>query len=495
MPYGVSEGRVVARTDRGVIAVGDVIKDGVFERDSLNAFMAQGPAAWHETNAAVARAVETPTISRVALTMPFAVADYVDFYSSIHHATNLGRLFRPDAEPLLANWRHLPVGYHGRAGSVALSGTPVVRPTGLVATADGVVRKPSAQLDIELEVGFVVGVGSTGAPIAVDDADQHVFGVVLVNDWSARDIQAFEYQPLGPMLGKSFLTSISPWVVTLHELTPFLRPSPEQDPWPDPQLRGTRDWALDLDLEVELNGEVISRVNFADMYWTFAQQLAHLTSNGARARTGDLLASGTVSGATPDSYGSLIELYRRERFLADGDTVVFARAQRRRSGTPGRCRWHGRAGDPLVRETFMFYRRVGSVPRKRHTVHCDEHGNRLIEELVGEEGFAAASSLLYHRHSPSALERDRSARGHSRRAASNHTRRPPSLPDLRSGGRRRTCHRSATTRGQRRPSDSGDRRHRVEWAVPRRGRRPTRVRAKRRRRPRVELRQAHRARR
>jgi fumarylacetoacetase len=321
LTYGISEGRVVARTDRGVIAVGDVIRDDVFEHGSLNAFMTQGLDAWRETNHAVSRAVETLTLDRVELTMPFDVADYVDFYSSIHHATNLGKLFRPGSEPLLPNWRHLPVGYHGRAGSVALSGTPVVRPTGLVQDNGVITRRPSAALDIELEVGFVVGVGSDG-PIAVDDADKHVFGAVLVNDWSARDIQAFEYQPLGPMLGKSFLTSISPWVVTLDELAPQLRPSPRQDPRPDAHLVGQRDWALDIDLEVELNGEVISRVNFRDLYWTFAQQLAHLTSNGARARTGDLYASGTVSGPTPDSLGSLIELYQRARFLADGDTVT-----------------------------------------------------------------------------------------------------------------------------------------------------------------------------
>ncbi|HVV36539.1 MAG TPA: fumarylacetoacetate hydrolase family protein [Acidimicrobiales bacterium] len=253
--------------------------------------------------------------------MPFEVGDYVDFYSSIHHATNLGRLFRPDSEPLLPNWRHLPVGYHGRAGTVVVSGTPVRRPTGLVMTEGGVVRQPSARLDIELEVGFVVGVGSApNAPIAVDDADQHVFGVVLVNDWSARDIQAFEYQPLGPNLGKSFLTSISAWVVPLDELRPFFRPSPPQDPEPDASLRGGRDWAIDLHLEVDRNGETISRTNFVDLYWTFAQQLAHMTSNGANVRTGDLFASGTVSGAEPGTYGSLIEL--GAGFLEDGDTIT-----------------------------------------------------------------------------------------------------------------------------------------------------------------------------
>jgi fumarylacetoacetase len=183
------------------------------------------------------------------------------------------------------------------------------------------VRQPSSRLDIELEVGFVVGVGSErNMPIAVDDADKHVFGVVLVNDWSARDIQAFEYQPLGPNLGKSFLTSISPWVVPLDELRPFFRPAPAQDPEPDTRLRGRRDWAIDINLEVERNGEVISRTNFADLYWTFAQQLAHMTSNGANVRTGDLFASGTVSGPDPGTYGSLIEL--GADFLKDGETIV-----------------------------------------------------------------------------------------------------------------------------------------------------------------------------
>jgi fumarylacetoacetase len=322
--YGVADGRVVADTGRGIVFVGDVIADSVFEQPSLNAFMVQGPAAWREVRTTVLGAPDR-VLHDVArpeqMEMPFEVADYVDFYSSIHHATNLGRLFRPDSEPLLPNWRHLPVGYHGRAGTVVVSGTPVHRPTGLVNTEGGVVRQPSARLDIELEVGFVVGVGSArNAPIAVDDVDQHVFGVVLVNDWSARDIQAYEYQPLGPNLGKSFLTSISPWVVPLEDLRPFFRPSPAQDPEPDAGLRGTRDWAIDMHLEIERNGEVISRTNFVDLYWTFAQQLAHMTSNGANVRTGDLFASGTVSGPEPGSYGSLIEL--GVGFLEDGDTIV-----------------------------------------------------------------------------------------------------------------------------------------------------------------------------
>ena len=323
LAYGIADGRVVARLRDGIVFVGDVIADPVFEQPSLNAFMAQGPTAWSETRALLARVVppRDGKPAQAAMGMPFEVADYVDFYSSIHHATNLGRLFRPDSEPLLPNWRHLPVAYHGRAGTVVVSGTPVHRPHGLVMTEGGVVRQPSARLDIELEVGFVVGVGSApNAPIAVDAADQHVFGVVLVNDWSARDIQAFEYQPLGPNLGKSFLTSISPWVVPLDELRPFLRAAPPQDPEPDAALRGTRDWAIDMHLAVERNGEVISQTNFGDLYWTFAQQLAHLTSNGASTRTGDLFASGTVSGAEPGTYGSLIEL--GVGFLNDGDTIV-----------------------------------------------------------------------------------------------------------------------------------------------------------------------------
>jgi fumarylacetoacetase len=341
LPFGVADGRVVTRLGDAVLAVGDVVPDPVFESASLNAFMAQGPDAWREVREALAAAVASPgglsstPIDDVELSLPFEVGDYVDFYSSLQHATNLGHLFRPDGEPLLPNWRHLPIGYHGRAGTIAASGTPVRRPTGLVPSDEGVVRQPSARLDIELEVGFVVGVGNErGQPIGVDDVDRHVFGAVLVNDWSARDIQAFEYVPLGPFLGKSFLTSVSSWVVPLDALRPHLVPSTTQDPEPDELLRAERDWGLDLELEVELNGTPISHTNFRHLYWSFAQQLAHLTSNGASTRPGDLFASGTVSGPTPTEYGSLLELTWRGRdpltladgstrsFLEDGDTVV-----------------------------------------------------------------------------------------------------------------------------------------------------------------------------
>jgi fumarylacetoacetase len=274
-------------------------------------------------------------LDELTMMLPVAIGDYVDFYSSLHHATNLGRLFRPDGEALLPNWRHLPIGYHGRSGTVVIDGTDVARPSGL-RLVDGVVEYgPSNALDIELEVGFVVGAPSErGRPIAAGDAEQHLLGLCLVNDWSARDIQAYEYQPLGPFLGKSFATSMSPWIVTLDALEPFRVEPPVQDPPVADHLRTTGATGFDLHLEVELQGTVISRAGFADMYWTPAQQIAHMTTNGADVRAGDLFASGTVSGPTSGSEGSLIELtWRGERpielpdgttraFLLDGDTVT-----------------------------------------------------------------------------------------------------------------------------------------------------------------------------
>jgi fumarylacetoacetase len=310
----------------------------LFRHASLNALMAAGPDAWADAIER-ARAHDGPRTPLPSATMllPFEVADYVDFYSSLEHASNLGRLFRPDSEPLLPNWRHLPVGYHGRAGTVAVSGTDVVRPRGqLMLPGSGApVFEPSRRLDIELELGFVVGVPSRrGEPVPAAGFADHVFGVVLVNDWSARDIQAWEYVPLGPFLGKSFLTSISAWVTPLALLDDRRRAAPEQDPAPLPYLAGGGDWALDIDLEVELNGTIVSRGNARTLYWTMPQQLAHATVNGASVRTGDLMASGTISGSTPGSEGSLIELTRNgaeplrlddgtERsFLEDGDTVI-----------------------------------------------------------------------------------------------------------------------------------------------------------------------------
>jgi fumarylacetoacetase len=268
--------------------------------------------------------------------MPFEVADYVDFYASEHHATNLGRLFRPDSEPLLPNWKHLPVGYHGRSGTVVVSGTPIVRPNGQrrASNAASVEFGPSVRLDIEAEMGFVVGTGSgLGQPIPVDAFAEHVFGAVLVNDWSARDIQAWEYVPLGPFLGKSFATSVGAWVVPLAALEHARISGPRQRPEPVPYLQGTQPWSLDIDMSVRWNGTEVSRPPYAEMYWSPAQMLAHTTVNGASARTGDLFASGTVSGPEKSQRGSFLELTwngtepvavgdSKRVFLEDGDNVV-----------------------------------------------------------------------------------------------------------------------------------------------------------------------------
>jgi fumarylacetoacetase len=297
----------------------------------LNPLLALGRDAWSALRATLRETIEagrheTLPLASVEPRLPVAIGDYVDFYSSLEHATNLGRLFRPDVEPLLPNWRHLPVGYHGRASSVVVSGTPVRRPRGQLPPKEPGGAPgfgPSQRLDIELELGFITGPGNAlGEPIPAADAADHVFGFVLVNDWSARDIQRWEYQPLGPFLGKSFATSISPWVVPLDALEPFRVPAPPQDPEPLPYLRTEGDWALDIALEVELNDEVISRTNARGLYWTFPQQLAHATVNGTNVRPGDLYASGTISGSDHGTQGSLIELTAGSAFLSDGDTVV-----------------------------------------------------------------------------------------------------------------------------------------------------------------------------
>ncbi|HEV7211432.1 MAG TPA: fumarylacetoacetase [Blastococcus sp.] len=346
LPYGIfSAGR---RTPRTGIAIGDsvldlaaVTGDPVHATGSLNAFMALGPRAWARVREQVtgwltderhAARVQPHLVPRagVALHLPIAVADYVDFYSSEHHAANVGRIFRPGSPPLTPNWKHLPIGYHGRAGTVAVSGTPVVRPCGQRKAPDDEAPTygPSRRLDIEAEVGFVVGTPSAlGEAVPVGAFAEHVFGVCLVNDWSARDLQAWEYVPLGPFLGKSFLTSVSPWVVPLAALGAARVSPPARDPEPLPYLRDDDDpWGLDLTLEVRLNGQLISRPPFAGMYWTAPQQLAHLTVNGASLRTGDLFASGTVSGPERDQRGSLLELSwggTEPLTLADGSTRTF----------------------------------------------------------------------------------------------------------------------------------------------------------------------------
>ena len=322
--FGAFETGGLAWCDRDEVVGLDGLGD-VFAQSTLNPLLALGPRGWREAIAA-ARLHDGPrrSVREACMRLPFEVADYVDFYSSREHATNLGRILRPDGEPLLPNWRWLPVGYHGRAGTVVVSGTEVIRPRGQVNFGEGVpVFGPTGKLDLELEVGFVVGVPTRpGEPVAVEAFAEHVFGLVLVNDWSARDIQAWEYVPLGPFLGKSFQTSISAWVTPLALLEPRRVEAPPQQPPPLPHLGGARDWGLDLELEVEVNAEVVSRGNARTLYWTMPQQLAHATSNGASVRTGDLMATGAISGSDPGSAGSLLELWGGERFLADGDEVV-----------------------------------------------------------------------------------------------------------------------------------------------------------------------------
>jgi len=355
LPFGVfSAGdrppRVGVRIGDSVLDLVPALGEEVFAEPSLNAFLAQGRARWSDVRARITELLTEPRhrvgveaalhpLSGVRLHRPFEVGDYVDFYASENHATNVGRLFRPGGEALMPNWKYLPVGYHGRSGTVVLSGTPVTRPRGQrpaeAGPTFGPTFGPSQRLDFEAEVGFVVGVGSPlGSPIGVDAFADHVFGAFLVNDWSARDIQSWESRPLGPFLAKSFATSISPWVVPLEALAHARVRPPPQDPEPLPYLSGRDDWGLDLALEIQLNGQVIARPPFASMYWTPAQMLAHLTVNGASTRTGDFYASGTVSGPDREQGGCLLELSwggaepltlpdgSVRSFLEDGDEVT-----------------------------------------------------------------------------------------------------------------------------------------------------------------------------
>jgi fumarylacetoacetase len=316
----------------------------VFQERTLNALMAEGRQVRESLRRWITGLLTDETerdlvephlvpLADVTLHLPVEVADYVDFYASLDHASNVGRIFRPDQEPLLPNWRHLPVGYHGRAGTVVPSGTPVVRPCGQRKPPgdDAPSYGPSARLDIEAELGFVVGTPSAlGDRVPVSGFADHVFGVVGLNDWSARDIQAWEYVPLGPFLGKSFATSISHWVTPLEALDAAWVDLPGQDPRPLDYLDPDAARGLDIDIEVVLNGEVVSRPPYRSMYWSPAQMLAHLTVNGASSRTGDLFASGTVSGPRPDQRGSFLELSWGGKepfaggrtFLDDGDEVT-----------------------------------------------------------------------------------------------------------------------------------------------------------------------------
>ncbi len=352
LPYGVFS--VGGGTPRLGVRIGEHVVDlapvadaagaeslvGMFDRSTLNPFLAEGPRAWADARARITEwltaaaherivAAHVHPVADASMQLPIRVADYVDFYSSRHHAENLGAILRPGQPALTPNWLHMPIGYHGRAGTVVVSGTPIVRPAGQRRPApdEPPVFGPSTRLDIEAEVGFVVGTPSAlGAPVPVADALDHVFGVVLVNDWSARDIQAWEYQPLGPFLGKSFATSMSAWVLPLSALDAArVMAPPRAEPVLD-YLDEPGPGGLDLDIAVSLNGEVVSRPSFRDMYWTPAQQVAHLTVNGACLRTGDLFASGTVSGPDPGQRGSFIELSWNARDplqLADGTTRTF----------------------------------------------------------------------------------------------------------------------------------------------------------------------------
>jgi fumarylacetoacetase len=360
LPFGIFS-VPPAGDPRAGVAIGDQVLDvaavaddlrlplrELFDGPVLNRFLAAGPAAWREARERLTewltspahRAVVEPHLVPVAgvrLHLPFAVADYVDFYASRNHAENVGRIFRPGQPPLPRNWLHMPLGYHGRAGSVVVSGTPVARPGGQrwEPGAAGPSFGPSVRLDFEAEVGFVAGVPSRhGEPVPVDGFERHVFGACLVNDWSARDIQAFETVPLGPFLGKAFATSVSPWVVPLAALGEARIAPPAPEIAPPRYLADGGSWGLDLSLAVRINGSLVSRPPFATMYWTPAQLLAHLTCGGAPVRTGDLLASGTVSGPGPGQLGCLLELTRngaepvtladgtRRAFLEDGDEVV-----------------------------------------------------------------------------------------------------------------------------------------------------------------------------
>ena len=354
LPYGVYSvpgrpPRVATRFGDYVIDLGAVLGDSgdnsVFNEPTLNGFMAQGYDRWTQIRRTLSDTLSgaiprdaVHDLSTVTLHLPFEVADYVDFFASENHVARMGAMFRPsDPDPLPKAWKHLPISYHGRAASIVVSGTDIVRPAGQRLGPDGRTPEfgPSVRLDIEAELGFVVGTGNLmGQPIDVSVADRHIFGVVLFNDWSARDIQAWEYVPLGPNLAKSFGSTISAWVVPLLALTPARVETPKQDPVL-PYLAMQSPWGLDVDLVVEWNGQAISRPPYASMYWSPAQMLAHLTVNGAPTRTGDLFASGTISGPEQGQNGAFIELNRggteqitvgRERrtFVEDGDEIVLS---------------------------------------------------------------------------------------------------------------------------------------------------------------------------
>jgi fumarylacetoacetase len=301
-----ADGRFVARVGERVVQVGAY--------PSLDALLTEPRGTWLEV---IDELHALDAIDAPEMALPFTVGDYVDFYSSLEHATFFGRLLRPEGDPLLPNWRRLPVGYHGRAATVVASGTPVRRPVGQTPEF-----APTRALDIEVELGFVVGgpPNELGEAIPIDSVGERIFGVVVLNDWSARDIQRFEQPPLGPFLSKAFATSISPWVVPIAALEGARVRGPRQEPAPLPYLARDEDWNFDIELVAELNGEQVTTTNSRGLYWSAAQQLAHLASGGAVVRPGDLFGTGTISGGTTETGGSLMEMGRP--FLNDGDEVV-----------------------------------------------------------------------------------------------------------------------------------------------------------------------------
>jgi fumarylacetoacetase len=363
LPFGVFRRKGARQAPRGGVAIGDQVLDlAAVDLDTgptLNRLAAAGRPVWSELRKVLSRGLSTPAgkkrfarhllpVKKAELFVPVAVGDYTDFYTSSFHATNIGRMFRPD-NPLLPNFKWIPIGYHGRASSIVISGTPVTRPAGQAKSPhqEGPSFQKSRRLDYEAELGFVAGPGNAlGKPISIREAEKHIFGVLLLNDWSARDIQAWEYQPLGPFLAKSFATTVSPWIVTLEALEPFRAPAfqrPEGDPAPLPYLSGSKT-TFSIMVEIHLRTPAmrkakvpparLSRGNLATSYWTPAQMLAHHASNGCNLRPGDLLGSGTISGPQPDSLGALIELTQGGRnpvtlpggetrgFLEDGDEVI-----------------------------------------------------------------------------------------------------------------------------------------------------------------------------
>jgi fumarylacetoacetase len=377
LPFGIFQPRSGGGKLRVGVAIGELIVDlsvleelghfgssefknqKVFSEDSLNSFLALGRPAWRKTRDILQHllSADTPTLrddrrlrekifhaqKDVAMKLPTQIGDYTDFYSSYHHARNVGTMLRGPENALMPNWKWLPVAYHGRASSVVVSGTDVRRPRGQTKPPDATAPAfgPTKSLDYELEMAFLIGPGnSLGESVSIDRATDHIFGLVLMNDWSARDIQAWEYQPLGPFLAKNFATSISPWVVTLEALEPFRKPLPSQDPEPLPYLRARNDFTLDIQLEAHLQTSsmeaphVITRTNFQNLYWSISQQLAHHTVNGCNLEPGDLLASGTISGASEESRGCMLELTWRganplrlpngetRKWLEDGDRLT-----------------------------------------------------------------------------------------------------------------------------------------------------------------------------